>query len=58
MRPAGRHLLYNWDEVLETLYRKSHMEQRAFTNEIFSYGSISLATQKNILELPEEKRIR
>ncbi len=56
MRPADAVSYYTGMKYLDELYLDLNMDVKAFTNEIFSYGSIPLATQKMIFELPEEKR--
>ena len=56
MRPADAISYYTGMKYLQDLYNDSDLGQKDFTNELFSYGSIPLATMKNILALPEEKK--
>lgn len=56
MRPADAISYYTGMKYLDDLYNEAGLGLKEFTNEIFSYGSIPLATMKHILALPEEKK--
>jgi hypothetical protein len=56
MRPADAISYYTGMKFVDDLYKASGIENKAFTNELFSYGEIPLNTQKNIFALSPEKK--
>lgn len=56
MRPADGVSYYTGMRFLENLYKQSGKTLKEFTNEIFSYGEMSLHTMAMLLQLPAEKK--